>query len=172
MEAFYRFCSGALVALGALFAPILPLVGCATLFIFVDFLTGVAADRARAKREGREWFFESSLGGCLSRVWVERNFRSLWEASGNGDPEGIVPYQLRHEYATRNITSWDGDAFDAHDRLLWLSRSMGHRSTKSTLHYFSLTPAISEKILKATGGRMDEIIPDPWEWEEAGGDGR
>ena len=59
MEAFYRFCSGALVALGALFAPILPLVGCATLFIFVDFLTGVAADRARAKREGREWFFES-----------------------------------------------------------------------------------------------------------------
>ena len=59
MEAFYRFCSGALVALGDLFAPILPLVGCATLFIFVDFLTGVAADRARAKREGREWFFES-----------------------------------------------------------------------------------------------------------------
>lgn len=59
MEAFYRFCSGVLVALGALFAPILPLVGCATLFIFVDFLTGVAADRARAKREGREWFFES-----------------------------------------------------------------------------------------------------------------
>ena len=59
MEAFYRFCSGALVALGALFAPILPLVSCATLFIFVDFLTGVAADRARAKREGREWFFES-----------------------------------------------------------------------------------------------------------------
>lgn len=59
MEAFYRFCSGALAALGALFAPIVPLVGCATLFILVDFLTGVAADRARTRREGRRWYFES-----------------------------------------------------------------------------------------------------------------
>ncbi|MBE6196555.1 MAG: phage holin family protein [Rikenellaceae bacterium] len=59
MEAFSRFCSGALAAMGALFAPVLPLVGCTTLFIFIDFLTGVAADRSRALREGRCWFFES-----------------------------------------------------------------------------------------------------------------
>lgn len=119
----------------------------------------------------REWFFESYGGGRLTADWVSRNFKKLWRVA-NGDPEGVVPYQLRSEYATRNVTSWDGDAFDAHDRLLWLSRSMGHRSTKSTLHYFSLTPAISDKILNATGGRMDEIIPDPWEWEEAEDDGR
>ncbi len=59
MEAFCRFCSGALAAVGALFTPVFPLVGCTTLFIFVDFLTGVAADRARARREGRPWYFES-----------------------------------------------------------------------------------------------------------------
>lgn len=59
MEALYRFCSGALAALAALFTPILPLVGCATLFIFIDFLTGVAADRARARAAGRSWYFES-----------------------------------------------------------------------------------------------------------------
>ena len=84
----------------------------------------------------------------------------------------LYPTLLRHEYATRNIMSWDGDAFDAHDRLLWLSRSMGHRSVQSTLHYFTLVPAISDKILEATGERMDEIIPDVWEWEEADDDGR
>ncbi len=59
MEALCRFCSGMLAALGALFTPIVPLVGCATLFIFIDFLTGVAADRARSRNRGSEWFFES-----------------------------------------------------------------------------------------------------------------
>jgi len=121
-----------------------------------------AADRLQP---GREYFFESSRGGHLSRRWAEDNFNKLWEVAGNGDPDGIVPYQLRHEYATRNITSWDGDAFDAHDRLLWLSKSMGHRSIESTLHYFTLVPAISDKILEATGERMDEIIPDVWDTE-------
>ena len=129
-------------------------------------------EAAERLQPGREWLFESSRGGHLSRRWVVNNFKKLWEAAGNGDTEGIVPYQLRHEYATRNIMSWDGDAFDAHDRLLWLSRSMGHRSVQSTLHYFSLVPAISDKILEATGERMDEIIPDVWEWEEADDDGR
>ena len=129
-------------------------------------------EAAERLQPGREHFFESSRGGHLSRNWVGHNFRRLWEAAGNGASEGIVPYQLRHEYATRNIMSWDGDAFDAHDRLLWLSRSMGHRSVQSTLHYFTLVPAISDKILEATGERMDEIIPDVWEWEEADDDGR
>ena len=31
----------------------------ATLFIVVDFITGVIASRAEARREGREWWFES-----------------------------------------------------------------------------------------------------------------
>lgn len=59
MEALYRFCSGALAALGALFAPIGPLVVCASLFIGVDFLTGVAADRSRTRNHGQRWYFES-----------------------------------------------------------------------------------------------------------------
>lgn len=59
MEDLSRFCSGTLTALAALLAPIAPLVGCVTLFIFVDFLTGVAADRSRALRSGRSWYFES-----------------------------------------------------------------------------------------------------------------
>lgn len=47
------------MALASLFAPVGPLVACATLFIFVDFLTGVAADRSRTRSRGEEWFFES-----------------------------------------------------------------------------------------------------------------
>lgn len=59
METLYRLFSGAAAALAALFAPIAPLVGCAVCFIGVDFLTGVAADRAVTRRAGRTWYFES-----------------------------------------------------------------------------------------------------------------
>ena len=61
MEALYKFISGATAAIVALFAPIAPLVGCTLLFIGIDFLSGVAADRQTAKREGRDWYFESHL---------------------------------------------------------------------------------------------------------------
>ncbi len=47
-------------AVAALFAPIAPLIGCALLFIGIDFLTGVAASRAEARREGLRWRFESA----------------------------------------------------------------------------------------------------------------
>lgn len=59
MEALFKYISGAAAGLAALFAPISPLVVCAVLFIGVDFLTGVAASRAAARREGRAWYFES-----------------------------------------------------------------------------------------------------------------
>ena len=36
-----------------------PLVACAVVFIGIDFLSGVAASRAAARREGRAWYFES-----------------------------------------------------------------------------------------------------------------
>lgn len=49
----------AIIGMLSLFAPIAPLVGCAVLFVTVDFVTGVAASRARARDRGEKWFFES-----------------------------------------------------------------------------------------------------------------
>lgn len=50
-----------LVVIGviSLFAPIMPLIGCAITFVAVDFVTGVAASRTLAHRQGRDWYFES-----------------------------------------------------------------------------------------------------------------
>lgn len=59
MEALYRFFSGLVAASIALFAPVAPLVVCTLLFIAVDFVSGVVADRCTARREGRVWYFES-----------------------------------------------------------------------------------------------------------------
>ena len=59
MEALFRFVSGIVAGIAALFAPIHPLVAVTVLFIGVDFVSGVFDDRAAARREGREWYFES-----------------------------------------------------------------------------------------------------------------
>ena len=59
MEALFRFVSGAAAGIAALFAPIGPLVATTVVFIGIDFLSGVAADRTSARREGRAWYFES-----------------------------------------------------------------------------------------------------------------
>lgn len=59
METSYRLFSGAAAACAAWFAPVAPLVACTALFIGVDFLSGVAADRTVARRAGRAWYFES-----------------------------------------------------------------------------------------------------------------
>ena len=59
MEALFRFVSGIAAGIAALFAPIGPLVVITGLFIGVDFISGVFADRAAARRNGRVWYFES-----------------------------------------------------------------------------------------------------------------
>ncbi len=59
MEALYRYVSALVGAVTALFAPIAPLVVTTLLFIAIDFLTGVAADRCQTLRAGGHWYFES-----------------------------------------------------------------------------------------------------------------
>lgn len=59
METLSRLFNMALIGTLSLFAPIAPLVGCAVTFVAVDFVTGVAASRARAHAQGEEWLFES-----------------------------------------------------------------------------------------------------------------
>ena len=59
METLSRLFNMALIGTLSLFAPIAPLVGCAVTVVAVDFVTGVAASRARAHAQGEEWFFES-----------------------------------------------------------------------------------------------------------------
>lgn len=59
MEALYRCANGAILGLAALFAPIRPVVLCALIFIFIDFVTGVIASRCEAKQRGEAWYFSS-----------------------------------------------------------------------------------------------------------------
>lgn len=59
MEVLFRYFSAVAASICGLLCPIAPLITTATLFIVVDFITGVIASRAAAQREGGEWWFES-----------------------------------------------------------------------------------------------------------------
>ena len=118
-----------------------------------------AADRLQP---GREWFFQSPRGGHYRRAWVNYNFRKLW-TQANGDPAGVTAYMLRHNYATTNIMSWDGTPHEEDEMLLYLSKSMGHRDVSSTLRYFSIVPALADKMLELTEGSFNETVPEVWD---------
>lgn len=59
METLFKPFSGVIAAIIALFAPAAPLTICAVLFILIDFISGVAADRKQTLSSGKEWYFES-----------------------------------------------------------------------------------------------------------------
>lgn len=47
------------MGIAGFFAPIWSLILCATVFVSIDFVTGIMADRKRALAAGREWGIES-----------------------------------------------------------------------------------------------------------------
>lgn len=114
---------------------------------------------------GRTWFFQSLKGDCYGRDWVNDNFKKLW-CTANGDPKGLVPYDLRHYYAIENICSWEDDSFSFSEKLHYLSKSMGHRWIKSTLYYYSIVPRLADKLQEKTEAGFNEIVPEVWDEED------
>ena len=54
-----KYITGIVTGVLSFFAPVEPLLMCAMAFVAVDFLTGVLADRRRARGRGEPWRFES-----------------------------------------------------------------------------------------------------------------
>lgn len=105
----------------------------------------------------RTCFFPSMHDRPHPRGWVIWNFNTLWNRVNNSD---ATAYELRHNYAVHNINRWTDTRFDFNDKLLYLSRSMGHRTVEETKRYFSIVPALSEILSEKTECSMDMIIPE------------
>jgi integrase len=110
----------------------------------------------------RDYFFQSFRGSCLPNYWVVVNFRQLWYKYNTSH---AVAYELRHNYAIENINRWVGEGFDFYDKLLCLSRSMGHSELESTKYYYSLVPALNGILSRLTGKNFSDTIPDP-DWDK------
>lgn len=105
----------------------------------------------------RVYFFPSATGGHHSRTWVSANFSDLWDSARFGN---AVPYDLRHEYATRNLNQWVGLGVEFNARFLSLSKSMGHVNLECTKYYYSLVPCLADIMFNLTKDSFNEIVPD------------
>lgn len=112
---------------------------------------------------GRTFFFPSLHDKPHPKGWVVWNFNELWSKVSNSD---ATAYELRHNYATHNINNWTDSGFGFEDRLLYLSKSMGHRCIEETKRYFSIVPALSDILKEKTQDSMDNIIPEVNSYEE------
>ena len=91
------------------------------------------------------------------------NRRVLWQSCNSSH---AIPYELRHNYAIENINGWTYQGFAVHDKLLALSKSMGHRQIESTMAYYSLTPAISDIMACTDNETSKQLMQDIYEKED------
>ena len=73
---------------------------------------------------------------------------------------------IRHNYAITNINRWVGQGFGFHDRLVCLSKSMGHSKLESTRYYYSIVPALAQVLDEKTGASSERMIPEVPDYEE------
>ncbi len=105
---------------------------------------------------GREYFFPDKNGNAHTPAWEGHHFRNVWYRSNAGVARA---YDLRSQYAVTNITKWENHGYELSGKLLFLSRSMGHRSIQSTYGYFHLTPMLTDKLKRNTENGFNNVLP-------------
>jgi len=105
----------------------------------------------------RKIFFPSRDDKCHTALWVSKHFNNLWYKYNEAH---CVTYCLRHNYAIENINSWANTGYEVHEKLLALSKSMGHSSLKNTMYYYSLVPKLADIIENLSGEFYNHIIPN------------
>lgn len=104
----------------------------------------------------RIYLFPSTSDKPHRAAWEGYHFRNLWPRISQ---ESARPYDFRHHYATTNISQWEKHGFEFSGKLLFLSRSMGHKNIQSTFGYFHLTPMLTDKLRKNCGDAFDDLLP-------------
>lgn len=112
----------------------------------------------------RVYFFPSRDGSYYKKGWVTKTFRQLWDSV---NATHATAYEFRHHYAVTNINQWINKGFDFDDKLLYLSKSMGHTTIESTKYYYSIVPGLSEILREQTEEGFDWIIPEVYDDEES-----
>ena len=105
----------------------------------------------------RTYFFPARRNSFHTREWVQTNFQELWNKYNSSH---ATAYELRHHYATENINRWTDEGFGFDAKLLYLSKSMGHKTLESTKYYYSLVPGMADILEEKTGMDFESIVPE------------
>ncbi|MCI6338039.1 MAG: tyrosine-type recombinase/integrase [Prevotella sp.] len=111
----------------------------------------------------RQMFFPDADDGPHRPHWAEYHFRQIWTKISNVPAR---PYDIRSHYAVANITGWKGLGYGIHDKLLYLSRTMGHRTLSSTCWYFNLSPGLADKIRQCSEESFNSLLPKIEDYED------
>lgn len=112
---------------------------------------------------GRKYFFPYRNNSCYKKGWVTKTFRQVWDKANTTH---ATAYEFRHHYAVVNINKWVNEGFEFDDKLLYLSKSMGHTTIESTKYYYSIVPGLSDILKQQTQDGFDHMIPEVPDDEE------
>ena len=101
----------------------------------------------------RTWYFEVNANRYLIE-WIDQRFNRITSIAGIPEDKNFRPYDLRHTFASRNITRWLEEGKDAMTFLPLLSQYMGHATLDSTFYYIHLIP---DQLRKNTGVNWDRL---------------
>jgi len=115
-------------------------------------------DAAIRKQYPRRAYFFPARGNTFhTRKWVQTNFRELWNKYNRSH---TTAYELRHHYAIENINRWVDEGFGFFEKLVYLSKSMGHSTLESTKYYYSLVPGMADILEEKTGMDFERMLPE------------
>lgn len=113
---------------------------------------------AEMRFPGRTAFFQNQYGEMYGHEWLTETFHKCWKLSGIGDAKGsCVPYDLRHNFATRTLMRWVSEGRDLDACIPYLCAYMGHASFNSTYYYIHLLP---ERLAAMDFMKPVGIIPE------------
>jgi integrase len=111
---------------------------------------------ANYRQPDREYFFQAPKGGAYRTAWLTAQFHRVRKLAG-GIAEGSVPYDLRHNFATKTIMRWAEEKRDFNKWLPYLSTYMGHETFSATYYYVHLLP---ERLSACDFTKITGIIPE------------
>lgn len=109
----------------------------------------------------RTAFFSRYDGLPHSAWWFSTVFRTCWDRKNESK---AVVYDFRHHYVIENIVETNGKIINT-NKLIALSKSLGHTTLKRTKYYSHMTPRLGMVTLKARNSFFDEIVDDEYEKE-------
>lgn len=89
--------------------------------------------------------------------WLWKYYKKIWSEVST---EHSVPYDLRHNYAIENINSWSGTVYEQFDKLVYLSKTMGHATLESTRYYYHFSSPLSKLLREKTEKGFNMMFPE------------
>jgi integrase len=105
----------------------------------------------------RSYFFPGEDNGFIDPKRLNAVFRKLWNRISSTK---CRLYDFRHNYAIQNINAWLSAGMSYHSKLVYLSKSMGHRDIEGTCYYYALTPVMAEIQERQSRQPFDDLIPE------------